>query len=115
MEPWPRARGRLCLFFRWLRKSLSLIPAGCLRAGREHEGFLAAGDGDIDAPIIHLEGKSADAGDAIDDEERFAGGADDSADLLEVADGGGAGFGMDEDDGVVFGGAQLSADLLGRD
>src|SRR5213078_1801753 len=56
--------------------------------GREHQRFLAAGDGDIDAPVVHLEGQGTDAGDAIDDEQRLAGGADSAADLLEVADGG---------------------------
>ena len=38
-------------------------------AGGDHDGLLRAADEDVDAPAVHVEVGSAEAGDGVDDEE----------------------------------------------
>ena len=65
-------------------------------AGREHEALLAAGDGDVDAPLVHAEVHRADRADAVDEEERRVLGR-----VHRLADGGDVG--ADAGRGLVVG------------
>ena len=62
-------------------------------AGGKHEGLLRAGDDDIDAPFIGLDGERTDGGDAVGDEDGV-GIARQCGDALQVGDGAGGSFGV---------------------
>ena len=47
-----------------------LAEAGNAQAGRQHQALLAAGDGAVDAPLIHAEIDRTDGADAIDEQQR---------------------------------------------
>ena len=69
--------------------------------GGQHQALLRPGDGEVDAPILHLELDGADGADAIDEEQRgVIGGVERGADGGDIGGDAGGGLVMGGEDGL---------------
>ncbi len=85
------------------------------QAGRRHQALLRAGDGDIDAPVVHLEGHGRQRRDGVDHKQRaVAGIVNRFAQGGNVVDDARGGVDLDRKHGLDFARLVLAQALLER-
>lgn len=84
-------------------------------AGREGEGFLGAGEEEVDAEFIEGNAGGGEGADGIDDEEDVRVFFLELGNVTEGAHDAGGGFVMDEGEGIEFAGGEFGVHLLGED
>jgi len=93
----------------------ALTGAEKREAGWKGEGFLAAGEQDVDAEFVHRDGNDGEGRDAVDDEHDVRILADDGSDVGQRVHDTGGGFVVDQGDCVEFAGRKFFIDHFGED